>query len=226
MMPIKIRKTSEVKIDGVKGIIYGMAGVGKTMLCATAPKPIIISAEQGLLSLADKDVDFVEVKKINEVHEAYEYFTKSDDHDYETVCLDSLSEIGEVVLAEFKKTEKDGRQAYMKLATALNAMVRNFRDIKGKNVIFTAKLRTIEDEDSGITSYVPSMPGRVMPDALPYLVDIVLPMRVGGKRNEEYRYLQTTADIKYVAKDRSGKLDAKEKPDLGELFKKIKGELK
>lgn len=220
-MPIKIKKTSEVKLDGVKSIIYGPAGVGKTVLCSTAPKPIIISAEQGLLSLADKDVDFVEVKKIAEVQQAYDYFTKSNDHDYQTICVDSLSEIGEVVLAEFKKNEKDGRQAYMKLATALNAMVRNFRDIKGKNIVFTAKVRTIEDEDTGITSYVPSMPGRVMPDALPYLVDVVLPMRIGGKKGDQYRYLQAGMDIRWVSKDRSGKLDAKEKPNLTALFDKI-----
>lgn len=217
-MPIEVKKTNTVRADGIKAVIYGPAGVGKTVLCATAPKPIIISAEQGLLSLADKDVDFVEVKTLTQIHEAYEFARKSD---YETICLDSLSEIAEVLLAEFKKEERDGRQAYMKLATALNAMIRNFRDIKGKNVILTAKVRTLEDENTGLVSYVPSMPGKVLPDSLPYITDLVLPMRVGKSKDGGYRYLQTQPDLNWTAKDRSGKLDKMEKPDLTELFNKI-----
>ena len=219
-MPINIQKTSEVKVNGIKMIVYGKAGMGKTVLCSTAPKPIIISAENGLLSLAEKEIDFIKVSTLAEVNEAYKYCKESD---YETICIDSLSEIGEVVLAEFKKGEKDGRQAYMKLATALNAMIRNFRDIEGKNVIFTAKVRTLEDDNTGITTFVPSMPGRVMPDSLPYLVDVVGCIKIGKSKDGDYRYIQTQPDISWEAKDRSGKLDKKERPDLTYMFNKILG---
>jgi len=40
-------------------------------------------------------------------------------------------------------------------------------------------------------------------------------------QGEQYRYLQTEKDAQYVAKDRSGSLKPKEKPDLAYVFNKI-----
>ena len=137
-MAIKIQKTSDLSIDSVKCVVYGGAGVGKTRLCATAPNPIIISAESGLLSLADTNCDYIEINTLKQLDEAYKAL--KDSNDYDTICLDSLSEIAEVLVAELKPQFKDGRQVYMALADAMLPMLRRFRDIKGKNTIFTSKL--------------------------------------------------------------------------------------
>ena len=219
-MPIKIQLTSEVKTHGVKTVVYGAAGVGKTVLCSTAPTPIIISAEQGLLSLADLDIPFIEVSNIKDIGEAYKLLKSNDD--FETICLDSLSEIAEVVLDEFKKDVNDPRQAYMHLAMSFNNMIRNFRDIKGKNVVFTAKQRRIEDEYTGKTSTEPYMPGQVLPINLPYFVDELLYMDLGKSKQGPVRYLQCKPILGLPVKDRSGKLDEKEPADLTKLFNKIK----
>ena len=49
---LKIQYTDDPQIfSGVKCVVYGPAGGGKTRLLATAPSPIILSAEKGLLSL-------------------------------------------------------------------------------------------------------------------------------------------------------------------------------
>lgn len=216
-MAIKIQSTKDVAVDGVKCVIYGDSGVGKTVLCSTAPNPIILSAERGLLSLARQDIPFIETKTIEEIGEAFKYCVESD---YETICLDSLSEITEAVLGEFKKQVADGRQAYMKLSESVGNMIRNFRDIKGKNVIFVAKSKRIEDEDTGIITYEPYLPGKVLPFNLPYLVDEVFCMRLD---NKGVRYLQTQADRKYPCKDRSGVLEGKEEPDLSKIIAKIVG---
>lgn len=220
-MPINIKLTSEVGIHGIKMVVYGAAGVGKTVLCSTAPNPIIISAEQGLLSLADKEIPFIEVESVQDVGEAFKLL--KDNNDFDTICLDSLSEIAEVVLDEFKKDVNDPRQAYMKLATTFNNMIRNFRDIKDKNIIFTAKQRRIEDEYTGKITLEPFLPGQVLPINLPYLVDEVLYMDIGKSKEGEYRFLQCKPKIGLPVKDRSGKLNEKEPPDLTKMFNKIKG---
>lgn len=75
-MAIKIQSTADIVFNGVKCIVYGGAGVGKTRLCATAPRPIIISAEEGLLSLSDVDCAFVEIKSLKDLDDAYKQLRK------------------------------------------------------------------------------------------------------------------------------------------------------
>lgn len=204
----------------VKCVVYGEAGVGKTVLGSTAPKPIIISAERGLLSLADKDIAVIEVEGYGDALKAFDYVKANDD--YETIVLDSLSEIAEKMLAEFKRFEKDGRQAYLKLADELYSLARKFRDID-KHILFIAKQELTKDEVTGKTTYRPSAPGQAFTSQIPYFVDEVFCMRVGKVDKEMVRYLQTQPDMQYTAKDRSGKLASKEEPNLTAIFNKIIG---
>lgn len=225
-MAINIRSTKDVRTNGIKVVLFGGSGSGKTVMSATAPSPIIISAEKGLLSLADQDIPYIEVDDIKSIGEAYTYCVESE---YETIILDSLSEITVTALADLKakmiaESESgkiDARQAYGKLAEQIGAMIRNFRDLDGKNVIFIAKERRYEDEDSGIVTFEPYMPGKVLPFDLPYLVDEVFCLQVSRKGE---RYVQTLGDRKRPCKDRSGKLDENEPPNFIDIFNKIKGE--
>lgn len=63
-MAIEIRKTNDISVTGrgIKLAVYGGAGIGKTRLSATAPNPLIISAESGLLSLKDSATDYIAIK--------------------------------------------------------------------------------------------------------------------------------------------------------------------
>jgi energy-coupling factor transporter ATP-binding protein EcfA2 len=217
-MAIKIKSTKNTADNGAKIVIYGDSGVGKTKLIATAPNPIIISAEKGLLSLADFDLPYMEVHTLDDVQEAFSYCKKSD---YETIYLDSVTEIAEEVLSVMKVGKKDKRQAYGELAEAMGSLIRNFRDLDGKNVIMNAKEKPVYDEDDNIIGYVPMMPGRVLPHGLPYLVDEVFSYQIDRKGN---RFFQTAKDRKRPAKDRSGKLDAVEmNPDMTVIINKILG---
>jgi len=224
-MAIKLMSTKDVKSNGVKVVLAGSSGAGKTVMAATAPNPIFISAEKGLLSLADKDIPYLEVKTLRSMDEAYKFCR---DSEYETIILDSLSEITTNVLDQHKRelisesnTGKiDARQAYGKVAESVGNLVRNFRDIDGKNVIFIAKEKRIDDEESGTFYFEAYMPGKVLPFDLPYLVDEVFALQIDRKGN---RFVQTQPDRKRICKDRSNKLDAQEVPDFIHIFNKIKG---
>lgn len=222
-MPVRI--TSTKKAAGhVKVLVFGEAGMGKTVLCATAPSPIIISAEAGLLSLADHDIPVIEVKTVEDVLDAYEWITTSPyAKKYESICLDSITEIAEVLLTQYKREEKDPRKAYGRLNDDMSELIRKFRDLKGKHVYFSCKMIKKEDESAGFASYKPAMPGNTLINNLPYFFDEVLALRIGKMPNgKEFRYLQTQPELQWPAKDRSGCLKKMEKPDLGYVFNKIK----
>lgn len=220
-MALQIKSTKDlIKLSHLNAIIYGVSGIGKTMLCATAPTPLILSAEQGLLSLAGKDIDTVDINTLADIAEVYKYL-KDTDHKYESVCFDSISEIAEKILVEYKKEERDPRAAYGRMADEIIAIVRKFKKLP-LHVIFVAKQGRIEDAFSGKTSYGPSYPGQVLTQNLSYHLDLVLAMRMGKHEGKQFRYLQTAPDIQYEAKDRSGCLSKKERPDLDVLVAKIK----
>lgn len=221
-MALKFSSTAE-KGSHVKALVYGDAGSGKTKLCGTAPTPVILSAENGLLSLADQNIPVIEISSAKDCFEALAFIQGSQDaKHFETICLDSISDIAEVMLADYKKEYKDPRQAYGQLADDMGDLIRAFRDTTHRHVYFTAKMGTMNDEYSGLLKYIPSMPGKTLTNGLPFFFDEVLVMRVHeGENGDSWRYLQTNLDMQFIAKDRSGKLDKMEKPDLTHLFHKI-----
>lgn len=223
-MAIKLTTTAQAAmLHGVKMLVYGKAGMGKTTLCATAPTPIILSAEAGLLSLRGHQIPVIEVRTIDDLTEAFQWATEAAEaKHFETICLDSLSEIAEVVLLNAKRTAKDPRQAYGELIERMGVTVRSFRDISGKHIYMSAKQESIKDETAGITLYGPSMPGSKLGGQLPYLFDEVFKLGLGRTtEGVEYRYLQTRPDFQSDAKDRSGTLDAMEQPDLTHIINKV-----
>lgn len=221
-MGIKLTTTNK-SATHVKALCYGDSGVGKTVLCSTAPSPLIISAEGGLLSLSHLDIPVIEVKTFDDAKEAYRFVTESEEaNQFETICLDSITEIAEVLLSQFKVEDKDPRASYGRLADDMTTLVRGFRDLQGKHVYFAAKMARIEDDYTGISTFRPAMPGKTLVNGLPFFFDEVLALKIGVTEDDEkYRYLQTEADVQYTAKDRSGHLAEIEKPDLSHIFDKI-----
>lgn len=208
--------------NGIKCLVYGRAGIGKTRLCATAPGPIIISAEAGMLSLRDQDIPVIEINKLDDLNSALQYLSGPAGNAYYTICLDSISEIAEKVLTNAKAGTKDGRQAYGILADQMWETIKAFRDIKGKCVVMTAKAGYEKDQD-GVMRWGPMMPGKQLTQGLAYYFDEVFHLGTYRGAGGEHTSLQTRADLQYDAKDRSGALDHFEYPDLTNVFNKIYG---
>lgn len=221
-MAINLRSTSDIAASGVKMLVYGQAGAGKTSLIPTLPNPVVLSAEGGLLSIKDAQLPFIEISSMSELMEAYEWLKGSvEATQFESVAIDSISEIAEVVLNFEKKATKDPRQAYGAMQEQMSDLIRAFRDLP-RHVYMSAKLEKSSDE-MGRVMYAPSMPGNKTGQALPYFFDEVLALRVERKEGETYRVLMCDSDGLWSAKDRSGKLEAWEAPDLGACIKKIGG---
>ena len=206
-MAISLKRTGTLASSGVKLLVYGQAGAGKTTLIKTLPKPIVLSAEAGLLSIQDADIPYIEVNSIETIREAYTWLQSDEGKQFETIALDSISEIAEVILNSEKKTAKDPRQAYGAMQEQMADLIRAFRDIPDRNVYMSAKLEKSQDE-TGRILYSPSMPGNKTGQQLPYFFDEVLALRVERDADgNSQRALMCDSDGLWTAKDRSGKLD-------------------
>ena len=223
-MAIKILNTKNYAANGIKILVYGAPGAGKTRLCATAPNPLILSAESGLLSVRDMAIDYLPIASIDDLYEAYDFCIGSEEMaKYDTICLDSVSEIAEQVLSNEKTASKDGRAAYGNLNERMNSLLRCFRDISGKNIYFSAKMDFDKGAD-GVAMFRPSLPGKSLTQGIGYFFDEEFVLL--AEKNSEgavIRKLQTSGDAYYEAKDRSGALSLYEAADLGSIIRKITG---
>ena len=76
-MAIDLKNPADAVLEqGLKILLYGAAGSGKTVTCATTGEStLIISAEAGLLSIKDApgDIKIVEVSTSAQVEEVLDY---------------------------------------------------------------------------------------------------------------------------------------------------------
>lgn len=223
-MALKFSNTNDVHMNGIKALVYGISGAGKTTSLASLPRPIILSAEKGLLSIAGTGIPVIEIESFEDLDDAYKWCIDPANQQYfDSIALDSVTEIAEQVLVHAKSKVKDARLAYVELADKMIEIIKKFRDIQGKHVIMTAKIDNNKEELTGIVKYFPAMPGTKLTQKLPYLYDEVwfLGIKTDPATNQSWRYIQTGPDFQVIAKDRSGKLSFMEPVDLGQLINKM-----
>lgn len=233
---------------GVKILVYGNAGMGKTVLMATLPMPfIIISTENGLLSLSVKNLtkifiglgldeasaaaraEMVKQQRVMVVRNglqlkrAYEWLT-THMSEFASLGWDSSSETAEVMLIASKSVKADGRQAYGEVADLISEYFKKFRDhLPGKHVCVVAKEGSMKDDVTGGIKWGPDFPGKQLGPQSPYWMDETFRIAVATDpaSNQQFRYLQTQPNEQFIAKDRSGLLDQFERPDLSFLIDKM-----
>lgn len=212
-MEIKTFKPTDHKI---KALIYGAAGSGKTVFTGTAEKAIYASAEGGLLSIADKTPDFVEIKSLRDLNELYSYLVNNE-HGYETLVIDSITEINEIIKMEIEK--RIGRamqiQDWGELNKKIRTLFRRFRDLP-MNVILIAQEQYITDEDR-IKKIVPSMNGKAATE-IAYFMDVVGYINVEA---DGIRWIETDTNKRLLTKDRTRRIGNDAPMDFMEWQKKV-----
>jgi AAA domain len=225
-MAIQFGYTSQAGGNGAKMLCYGGSGVGKTRLAATAPAPIIISAESGLLSLRQYNLPVIKIATYQDFSDAYSWCVGAKEaQQFGTIIVDSISEVAETILTAAKSKRNDGRLAYGDMADSLITAVKMFRDIPRKHVLIIAKEERQKDEITGQMLFGPMFPGRRAGPDMPYYFDEVFRYVTGTDptTKQEWRALLTQPDGTSVAKDRSGVLDPYEQPHIANIIAKING---
>ena len=224
---MKLIKTDDMARYKLNICVHGEAGTGKTRLAATTgdiDKTLIVSAEGGLLSLRDAPATATEVKTREDISAVYRWLTESDEGKGMTwVCVDSLSEIAEIVLQTELERNRDPRKAYGELGQVMTKMIRSFRDLD-KHVYMSCKTERLQSE-TGSLLWAPSMPGNKLGQSVPFFFDEIFCLRtVTGEDGSIVRFLQTQPDGSFTAKDRSGALEFSEEPNLLNIKNKILGD--
>lgn len=230
---MKIQNTKTISQDKLKILIYGEAGVGKTTLAGTIEEPtLIISAESGLLSLASKDIDVIDIstddegkiipkeKRIARLAQAYSYLlTDECKNKYKWIFIDSLSEISQNLMEKLNDEYRDRKDAlvmYGENSKQLKGIVKLFRDIPFYNIVFTALASPEKNEDNKRIMEI-SLVGNFAKQISAYF-DEVFYMEIYKDGN---RVLVTAKNETIQAKDRSGKLSNYESANLKIIKEKI-----
>lgn len=229
---MQIRQTNTVTANmGVKLLVFGPAGAGKTRLAATMPNPIILSAEGGLLSIRHLNLPYIEIRNMADFIQAWNWVsTSAEARKYNSICVDSVSEIAENVLTYQKTQTKDGRKAYGETSEEVERLLKNFRNLAGPHVYFSGKQEMIKTGEEGKLVAGVMMPGNKLSQSVPFMFDECLQL-VPSRTPEGVAYsaLRTKGVSEWdTVKDRSGALDewemptgASNIPDLGLLINKI-----
>lgn len=204
---------------GVKCIVYGAPGTGKTPLVATAPRPVMCVCEPGMLSMRNvKNVPAWEANTIAKIDEFFEWIKSAEAKSFDTICIDSISEMAELSLTKEAGSVKDKRQAYGAMKEYIYTKLTQLYYTKEKNTYLIAKMHQIEEE--GVLTKRPYFPGKELNNLVPHMYDEVLNIGLNMIGGINHLSIRTKSSFGVFARDRSGKLDELERPDIGFIFNK------
>ena len=131
--------------------------------------------------------------------------------------------MSEILLNFEKARHKDPRMAYGNVQESVTNVMRAYRDLH-MHVVFVSKME--KQNVDNVMQYEPKMVGTKLGQAITYFFDEVLALRVIEEQDDEgatvkNRWLQTDVGQGYTAKDRSGKLEGFETPDLTSVIGKL-----
>lgn len=206
-MEFNIKNTKDIAKDGVKVLLYANSGFGKTTQLGTLEgKTLILSAESGLLVLKDKDIDVIDITSIQTLGEVYVALA-SGELVYDNIGLDSLTEIGEMIVSELLEDEyySDPSNAFVlwkEYSKRMMNICKRFRDLKGVNVVLTSLSEPVDS--NGTMKYLPQIPAKKVQTKLVSLFDEVY---YGTMDKDGKRIVHTRSSNIFDAKSRANVAD-------------------
>jgi len=208
---------------GIKAIIYGAPGSCKTPSIATAPKPVCLVTEPGMLSTRGLDYACFEAQNVGQIDEFFKWALQSDEckNTFETIAIDSISQLAEIYLVDGLKKHSHGLQAYGYMGEEVAKKCDQLFYQKQFNVVLLAKVTQIDADNP---KYRPFLPGKQLNTYIPHLFDEILfasKQLVPGQGDRAVPTLTCYETYNAMARDRSGKLADLEPFNISHIFKKI-----
>ena len=219
--------------NGVKMLIYGIPGSGKTRFATTATRPLIWAIEHGLLSVRSENIPTVMLPiqdEINSVlaewsgngmpkrdpfqcvNEFVDWITNPlNGKEYQVLFVDSLSELCSLVFQFYDAVNKNGLKAYGDTADRMMIWVKKLYYCN-KDIVFVCKERTVNigTIDNPVNVIEPAFDGQKTKVEVTHLLDVILrfkkhTFKTQGK-GTTYDVAHTKGDSMSLARDKTGLL--------------------
>lgn len=236
------KTTKNFKSDRLSILVYGQSGSGKTTVAATLPgKILIVNAENGLLSISSgKEMAVYDItvdangKELGRewrfeklLHLLKEVLPPMADK-FDWLVFDSLTEISQNVAEALKKKypdKSDSLKLWGEYNDLMVAFIKQLRDYRPFNILLLA-LDSVDKDDTGKRFTGVDINGKVS-QRVPALLDEVFYLKdFETTEGKKVKKLITSTYQNITAKDRSGKLEQFEDPNLSQVVAKINGESK
>lgn len=207
------------------------SGTGKTHFLGSIcnhGKLFVIDTENGLLSIADKDFDYITIDSWDEFGEAYKWFLKNyEEKGYTHLGVDSVTRLQQYLVDKISKgTGKISQNEWGVVLASLRKMIDHITKTCPTHVHMTAMAMESKDELTGATKIYPNIQGSFKHDLCGYF-DLVLNHQCGpDKEGKQAYWVQTKGDRRIIARSRLEsliKLNNKEPSDYKIVAKLIKG---
>lgn len=212
---------------GIKSVITGPPGSGKTPLMGTAPRAIVLALEPGYRSVRNQT--FPCWNAINDLKSAEDFFnwlfSSNEAKQFDTVGFDSWSQYCELVLNKYKAKNSHGLKAYGEMAEHVYEKAEKLFYLQQKHVVMLCKQETIYMPGPGVDPIQfsrPYFPGKNLIIQIPHLYDefwsldkFIVP-GVSGQTTA----LLTKSRSDRMVRSRSGNLNEYEPPNLSDIFTK------
>lgn len=213
--------------NGVKAIIYGGAGGGKTPCINTAPRPLLLACEPGLLSMRGSKVPTYQAFEAKLVDEFFDWFFGSDEvKQFDTLAVDSISQMCEIYLDEARTGKSKsgnklhGLAAYGKMAEDALRHINKLFFMPQKHMYLVAKQQIISS--NGIDLRRPYYPGQQLPVDMPHKYDQILHLDIHNVPGMgQVPSFQCKPTIETMARDRTGQLSEFEEPNFSKIVRKV-----
>lgn len=209
---------------GVKCLVYGGPGAGKTPVIKTAPRPVLCVAEPGMLSMRDAtNIPAWEANTPERIEEFFTWvFNSAEARNFDTIGFDSISQVAEIILTQELRRNKDGRKAYGEMSRRVMDWVNGLYFLPNKHIYLIGKQAVVDE--GGVMRKKPYFPGQDLNVKIPHLFDEILhlaPVVIPGVNNgRAISAFRTAEAFDIMARDRSGNLAEFEPADLNALFTK------
>lgn len=210
---------------GFKALAYGPPGEGKTPLIKTAPRPVMLVCEPGMLSMRDAHhVPAWEGYTPAKCKEFFDWVSKSAEaKNFDTICVDSFTQYAEIQLKDALAKHSHGLKAYGSMAETVNETAHLLYYMPQKHVYLICKETSIEE--GGFKKRRPYFPGQDLNVKMPHLFDAILHIAKAQVPSivQPTLAIRTLGTIDIMARIRThlpNQYSELEPPDLSALIKK------